>query len=96
MLKALLRSISFYAFTTLNLIYAYRALKREAVKLAETEKASNKWHYVAIRMARGEYNISGEGLERIYYDFKFNDVAAQYHAPAATVKFVRVKPQKEG
>lgn len=81
MLKALIRSLSFYAFSTLNLIYAYRALKREVVKLAETEKAENKFHYVAIRLARGDYNKeNGIAFEQMRFDFKFNDVAAQYHA----------------
>ena len=80
MLKALVRSVSFYAFATLNLIYAYRALKREVTKLAETEKASNKFHYVAIKLARGHYNV--DNLEQMHYDFKFNDIAAQYHAKA--------------
>jgi hypothetical protein len=79
MLRRLVRSVTFYAFSALNLIYAYRLLKREVVKLAETEKASNKFHYVAIRLARGDYN-SLDSLETMYYDFKFNDIASQYHA----------------
>lgn len=82
MLKALLRSVSFYAFTTLNLIFAYRALKREFVKLAETDKADNKFHYVAIRLARGDYNTSDAGIDRMKYDLKFYDVATQFHAPS--------------
>lgn len=83
MLKALIRSLSFYAFSTLNLIYAYRALKREVVKLAETDKADNKFHYVAIRLARGEYNtMDSDAFEQMKFDFKFYDQATQYHADA--------------
>lgn len=83
MLKALIRSLSFYAFSTINLLYAYRVLKHELKKLAETEKADNKWHYVAIRLARGDYNtMDAEAFERMKFDFKFNDIAAQYHADA--------------
>jgi hypothetical protein len=83
MLKALVRSLTFYAFSTINLMYAYRVLKREVTKLAETDKAENKFHYVAIRLARGDYNeLNAEALERMRYDFKFNDIAAQYHADA--------------
>jgi hypothetical protein len=81
MFKALVRSLSFYAFSTLNLIYAYRALKREYVKLAETEKAENKFHYVAIRLARGDYNsMDSNAFEQMKFDFRFNDIASQYHA----------------
>jgi hypothetical protein len=83
MFKALVRSISFYAFSTLNLIYAYRALKREFMKLAETERAENKFHYVAIRLARGDYNsMDSNAFEQMKFDFKFNDIAAQYHVKA--------------
>ena len=83
MLKRLVRSLTFYAFATLNLIYAYRQLKREYVKLAETEKATNKFHYVAIRLARGEYNsMDAEAFKQMKFDLKFNDIAAQYHAKA--------------
>lgn len=85
MLKRLVRSLTFYAFSTINLLYAYRILKREFVKLAETEKADNKWHYVAIRLARGEYNtMDANAFEQMKFDFKFNDIAAQYHADAHT------------
>lgn len=83
MLKALIRSLSFYAFSTLNLIYAYRALKREVVKLAETDKANNKFHYVAIRLARGDYNtMDSDAFEQMKFDLKFYDQATQYHADA--------------
>lgn len=83
MLKRLVRSLTFYAFATLNLLYAYRALKREHVKLVETEKANNKFHYVAIRLARGDYNsMDAEAFKQLKFDFKFNDIAAQYHAKA--------------
>ena len=83
MLKSLIRSLTFYAFATLNLIYAYRALKREHVKLVEAEKADNKFHYVAIRLARGDYNsMDANAFKQMRFDFKFNDVASQYHAPA--------------
>lgn len=83
MLKRLVRSLTFYAFATLNLLYAYRALKREHVKLVETEKATNKFHYVAIRLARGEYNsMDAEAFKQMKFDLKFNDIAAQYHAKA--------------
>lgn len=81
MLKRLVRSMTFYAFSTLNLIYAYRMLKIEWVKLAETDKAENKFHYVAIRLARGDYN-NPEGLETLKYDYKFYDQATMYHANA--------------
>jgi hypothetical protein len=82
-LKRLVRSLTFYAFSTLNLLYAYRLLKREFVKLAETEKADNKFHYVAIRLARGEYNTMDlDAFEQMRFDFKFNDIASQYHAEA--------------
>lgn len=83
MFKALVRSLTFYAFSTLNLIYAYRALKREFVKLAETERADNKFHYVAIRLARGDYNaMDSNAFEQMKFDFKFNDIASQYHVKA--------------
>lgn len=84
MLKRLVRSLSFYAFSTINLLYAYRVLKHEVTKLAETEKADNKWHYVAIRLARGEYNLITDpnAFEQMKFDLKFNDIASQYHANA--------------
>lgn len=83
MLKALIRSLSFYAFSTLNLIYAYRMLKHEVTKLAEADKAENKFHYVAIRLARGDYNsMDADAFKQMKFDFKFNDIAAQYHAKA--------------
>lgn len=83
MLKALVRSLSFYAFSAINLLYAYRVLKHEVKKLAETEKADNKFHYVAIRLARGDYNtMDSNAFEQMKFDFKFNDIAAQYHADA--------------
>lgn len=70
MLKALLRNVTFFAFTALNLIYAYRALKHEVTKLADTDKASNKFHYIAIRAARGEY-LNWDYPAMIRYDLKF-------------------------
>lgn len=84
MLKRLVRSLSFYAFSAINLLYAYRILKHEVEKLAETDKATNKFHYVAIRLARGEYNIvtDPDAFKQMKFDFKFNDIAAQYHAKA--------------
>jgi hypothetical protein len=78
MLKKLVNHVVFYAFSTLNLIYAYRALKREVVKLAETPKATNKFHYVAIRLARGDYN-NVDGIETMTYDYKFYDIATKFH-----------------
>lgn len=81
MLKNLIRSVQFYAFAALNLIYAYRSLKREFSKLAKTDKANNKFHYVAIRLARGDYN-SPDAVDMIKYDFKFYDIATQFHAKA--------------
>lgn len=83
MFKALVRSLTFYAFSTLNLLYAYRALRREFVKLAETDKADNKFHYVAIRLARGDYNtMDSSAFEQMRFDLKFYDQASQYHADA--------------
>jgi len=83
MLKRLVRSLTFYAFSTLNLLYAYRALKREFTKLAETDKADNKFHYVAIRLARGDYNtMDSTAFEQMKFDLKFYDQATQYHADA--------------
>lgn len=84
MLKRLIRSLSFYAFSAINLLYAYRVLKYEATKLAETDKADNKFHYVAIRLARGEYNIITDpnAFEQMKFDFKFYDQATQFHADA--------------
>ncbi len=80
MFKAFVRSLTFYAFSTLNLIYAYRALRREYKKLVETERANNKFHYVAIRLARGDYNsMDKNAFEQMKFDFKFNDIASQYH-----------------
>jgi hypothetical protein len=81
MLKRLVRSALFYSFAALNLIYAYKALKREHEKFVETEKADNKFHYVAIRLMRGDYN-NADALDTIKYDFKFYDVATQFHAKA--------------
>lgn len=81
MLRKLVRSMEFYAFATLNLLYAFRLLKREWMKLKNTDKADNKFHYVAIRFARGDYN-SIDALEQVTYDFKFFDIATQFHAPA--------------
>jgi hypothetical protein len=81
MLKSLVRSLLFYSFATLNLIYAYRALKREHTKLVETDKADNKFHYVAIRLARGDYN-STDALDMIKFDLKFYDIGAQFHEKA--------------
>jgi hypothetical protein len=83
MFKGIVRSLTFYAFSALNFIYAYRALKREFVKLVETEKAENKFHYVAIRLARGDYNsMDSNAFKQMRFDFKFNDIASQYHAKA--------------
>lgn len=88
MLKRLIRSLSFYAFSTINLIYAYRLLADEFQKLVETEKADNKFHYVAIRFARGEYNPfkDPDAFNQMKIDFKFNDIASQYHSKAYVKK----------
>lgn len=83
MLKRLVRSLSFYAFSTINLLYAFRVLKHEVTKLAETDKADSKFHYVAIRLARGDYNtMDYNAFEQMKFDFKFYDQASQFHADA--------------
>lgn len=81
MLKKIVQSMEFYAFATLNLLYAFRMLRREWMKLKETDKADNKFHYVAIRFACGHYNHYNalDAMEQMKYDFKFYDVATRYH-----------------
>lgn len=89
MLKKLVSSVTFYAFATLNLIWAYRALKREYTALVETDKAENKFHYVGIRLARGDYNFDKQGFETLKNDYKFYDVASMYNANACLNKNVK-------
>lgn len=78
MLCKSLAYLSSVAGSTVTIVYAYKALKREVEKFSETPTVRNEFEYVLVRLARGDYN-NATGIEQLMCDYKFYKAISKFH-----------------